>query len=415
MPLKTLYTHPDSLLHHIFFTPYQDVYEKANAILNIPANKENYFVFLDVVISTFFEGMKDGIKPLFEKNVMAEYQIKQKEIQKKYGKQERKENPFYLKQYRGNQELLQTMLQYIPEEEKNNFLTSTFMNDRYIETMHKINQGTRVYFLLKYLHKDAVEFEKTITNMMNTKNNLSILKELQEEYAASFHISFEEFLSWMNFYQNYSRSFINFKVFLGIDIYNLSEEIETDLNVYFKAATIIMNKYLTFKQTKQENHYIDKGIYLYYCLYPHEEVNYVAHHLSPSDTALLKKKFGDDLLELNNLSSKEAYNFQVFVHKRICNKLLEIQKEKKEIAKKELIDAKNNLYLVKERRKGISITELAQKYQIDISTICELFANSLFLFGNKKEEIINEINKLENYSWENCNPYQYMRKFQDKN
>ena len=109
------------------------------------------------------------------------------------------------------------------------------------------------------------------------------------------------------------------------------------------------------------------------------------------------------------MTTKEN-DIYIYGVKIMGNTLARIAKEKKEILKSSLKNSRSMLYLIKERRRNISIQELSQKYSISKEKIGIIFANNLLLFGSLIPEVIQELQDL-NIPIESCKHYQLYQEY----
>ncbi len=400
------YSHtPDAHLTEIFFTPYQNYYIELNQFLNLEDCKTNQLLFVQAVLNTLLDGTNMNSKYAVNSHISMHYQLIRKNYDIQKGiKRQKNSKKYYESKFYGDPKLFQEMLSYLNPKEQEDILNATFMSEGFIQAFKKINNGIKVYFLLTYLNYPKDEKIKFIKEAMESQNTHFILKKLQSEYASKFNVSIEELRDALNS-RNKNIDIRYLSVFLGLDMYNLEEDVNTH-----DALTIIQKSVSITK--KLVTGHLRKGLYNYFLYNSMEDIQYAVQELKekrPTYYDILIKKHGDTLEGVYPITTKEN-DIYTYSLKMMSKTIARIEKERKKMLKKSLKDSLSILYLIKERRRNTSIQELSQKYSISKEKIGTIFANNLLLFGSLIPEVIQELNDL-NIPIENSKHYQFYQEY----
>ena len=403
--LYTCSHNPNTNLMEVFFTPYQNNYIELNQFLNLEDCKTNKLLFIQAILNTLLDGTNMSAKYAINSRISMYYQLNRKNYEAQNGiKRPKKFKKYYESKFYGDPKLFQEMLNYLNAKEQEEILNATFMSEGFTHAFRKINNGIKVYFLLTYLNYPKDEKEKFIKEAMEPQNTNIILKKLQTEYASKFHITISQLLGELNKRtKNIDNRYLN--VFLGFDIYNLEDDVNTkDTSTIIQKAVSITKKIV--------NGSLRKGIYHYFLYYPINDINYAIEELKekrPTYYDLIIKKHGITLEEVHPLTTKEN-DIYIYGVKMMGKTLARIEKERKTMITKSLKESLSMLYLIKERRRNTTIEELSQKYSISKEKIGTLFANNLLLFGNLIPEMIQELKDL-NIPIETSEHYQFYQTY----
>ena len=405
--LYTCSHNSNSKLLETFFTPYQSVYLEMNQFLDLEDSSLNRNLFIQSVLDTLLEGVPSNSKYVMNRTISVNYQLNRKNYETQHGIQRKKtknQKKYYESKFYGDPKLFQEMLSYLNPKEQEDILTATFMSEGFISAFRKINNGIKVYFLLTYLKYEKEKKVAIIKEAMDSQKTNTILKKLQAEYANKFNISIGELTDELN-KRNRNIDCRYLSVFLGLDIYNLEDDINSnDVSMIIQKATSMTKKLVS------EN--LRKGLYHYFLYDPIDVINYAVQELKekrPAYYDIVIKKHGDTLEEVYPLTTKEndIYTYSVKMMRKM---IIRIEKDRKEMLKKSLKETESMLYLIKERRRNTNIQELSQKYSISKEKIGTLFANHLLLFGSLIPEVIQELKDL-NIPIENSEHYQFYQEY----
>ena len=159
----TLFGNPNSKLNNIFFNPYKEYYDHVNKEYHFEDCETNYKLFIDSVIDTIYEGIRESYYYRFRKSLESNYYKKRKIYERKTNNETPKYIPKYYETiFKGSKDLLREMMSYLSVEEKEIFESATFMNYQFLPILRKINNGIKAYFMVTYLKYDPEKKKKTI-------------------------------------------------------------------------------------------------------------------------------------------------------------------------------------------------------------------------------------------------------------
>ena len=289
----------------------------------------------------------------------------------------------------------------LSDKEKEILNNATYMNTQYVEVFRKINNAIKPYFMLTYLQYEPEEKQKIMIEAMDSQKNYLIIKKLQKEYASKINVSLPLLLS-IN-----SNSAIDTKqlnVFLGLEIYNLEKDIETNTRKF-----ILDSVKLTKKVIEQYNR---KGLFQIFGEYKIEDIIYEVEQIKKTNTKsynCLIERHGKSLKEKKKIQVQNEGTYEYIINK-MHSDLEKIIKDRKKKLKQELKNSKEYLSIIKERRRLETIANLSKKYNISIEKICDIFSENLLLFGDLIPDVIKEIEDY-NYPIETKETYQYYEQF----
>lgn len=415
--------------------------EGKKELIKIKEENEEEYIKLNIFLGNQYDKGEFSSEDIIASHDTLKKRIKKRLLEKRSKRRFLKPRLFYiLERYQGDKKLLYDVIKALDETSQSYLQENIERNKIDLENDHKImskvEKGIRCYFLLKWKYSSFAQVLKELSVIINEENFDNKLKELQEEFFNSLSLNLNSGLEEVKKVQSISAiDYEYIMIFLGSKQYTI-ENPEQIIKVANRFANNLRKKQEKKKNAEISNSIIENlkkypELYRFLCEGPSKNAAILNELLKNKSIILkrepelininLKNKFPNNTVcEIKFAIEKMKYTnpkYYNIIIKRYGVNLLEDHKyeraEKEDfnnaiarirsllkhtdlkqgfiLAKKELNTSKENLQIIKSRRKQMNTESIAAQYQKSVIEIYQLFAEKLLLFGSLVPDIIIEI------------------------